>query len=108
MKLYHWFFINLLIFFQELQDKYDLEKLTMEEQIKLVREQIGMSSTSAEDQQHQLKIKIDEVEQDRDRLLEELRKLKELMKRENDEIAEKNAQLKKRLEQERKVLHLFF
>jgi len=87
---------------KELKDKYDLEKLTMEEQIKLVREQIAMSSTSSEDQIKQLKVKIDEVEQDRDRLMDELRKLKEGMKKENDDIAEKNAQLKKRLEQERK------
>jgi len=87
---------------KELQDKYDLEKMTMEEQIKLLKEQISMSSAGSEDQQIQLKSKIAEVEQDRDRLLEELRKLKEGMKKENEEIAEKNAQLKKRLEQEKK------
>jgi len=87
---------------KELQDKYDLEKMTMEEQIKLLKEQIAMSSSNSEDQQEQLKSKIHEVERDRDRLLEELRKLKEGMKRENDEIAEKNAQLRKRLEQEKK------
>jgi len=85
-----------------LQDKYDLEKLTMEESIKLLREQIGLSSENAEDQQIQLKKKINEVEQDRDRLLEELRKLKEGLKKENDELAEKNNQLRKRLEQEKK------
>jgi len=87
---------------KELQDKYDLEKLTMEEQIKLLKEQIAMSSAGSEDQQEQLKLKIGEVEADRQRLLEELRKLKDGMKKENDEIAEKNAQLKKRLEQEKK------
>jgi len=87
---------------KELQDKYDLEKLTMEEQIKLLKEQIAMSSAGSEDQQIQLKSKISEVEQDRDRLLEELRKLKEQMKKENEEIAEKNAELKKKLEQEKK------
>jgi len=87
---------------KELQDKYDLEKLTMEEQIKLLKEQIAMSSAGSEDQQIQLKARISEVEQDRDRLLEELRKLKEGMKKENEEIAEKNAQLKKKLEQEKK------
>jgi len=39
---------------------------------------------------------------DRDRLLEELNKLKEAMKKENDAIADKNNQLRKRLEQEKK------
>lgn len=87
---------------KELQDKYDLEKLTMEEQIKLLREQIAMSSASSGDQQEQLRSKISEVNEDKERLSEELRKLKEGMKKENEEIAEKNAQLKKRLEQEKK------
>lgn len=87
---------------KELQEKYDLEKMTMEEQISQLREQIAMSSTGTEEQQNQLKLKISEVEQDRDRLLEELKKLKEGMKQENEAIAEKNADLKKRLEQERK------
>jgi len=87
---------------KELQDKYDLEKMTMEEQIKLLREQIAMSSTSSEEQIVKLRQKIDEVNQDRDRLLDELRKLKEGMKLENEALAEKNAQLRKRLEQEKK------
>jgi len=87
---------------KELQNKYDLEKLTMEEQIKLLKEQIAMSSAGSEDQQRQLRSKIGEVEADRERLQEELRKLREGMKKENEEIAEKNAQLKKRLDQERK------
>jgi chromosome segregation ATPase len=87
---------------KELQDKYDLEKMTMEESIKLLREQIAMASENSEDQQIQLQKKIDEVEQDRDRLLEELRKLKEAMTKENADIAEKNAQLRKRLDQEKK------
>jgi len=81
---------------KELQEKYDLEKLTMEEQIKLLKEQIAMSSSNSADQQIQLKAKIKEVEQDRDKLLEELRKLKEGMKRENEEIAEKKCSIKGR------------
>jgi len=74
----------------------------MEEQIKLLKEQISMSSASSEDQQTQLKSKIAEVNSDRDQLLEELRKLKEEMKKENEEIAEKNNNLRKKLEAEKK------
>jgi len=74
---------------KEMQDKYDLEKMTMEEQIKLIKEQIAISSAGSEDQQTHLKSKIAEVAQDRDRLLEELRQLKEGMQKENQEIAEK-------------------
>jgi len=87
---------------KELQDKYDLEKLTNEESIMILKEQIALSSENAEDQQVQLQRKIEEIEQDRDRLMEELRKLKEGMMKENADIAEKNSQLKKRLEQEKK------
>jgi len=93
---------DILTQLRELQEKYDLEKMTMEEQIKLLKEQIAMSSEGSENQQIQLKNKIDEVNQDRDRLLEELRKLKEGMKKENEEIAAKNAELKKQLEREKK------
>jgi len=87
---------------KEMQDKYDLEKMTMEEQIKLIKEQIAISSAGSEDQQTHLKSKIAEVAQDRDRLLEELRQLKAGMQKENEEIAEKNKNLKKKLEQEKK------
>jgi len=93
---------DILTQLKELQDKYDLEKMTMEEQIKLLKEQIAMSSEGSEQQQIQLKNKIDEVNHDRDRLLEELRKLKEGMKKENEEIAAKNAELKKQFEREKK------
>jgi DNA repair exonuclease SbcCD ATPase subunit len=75
----------------------------MEEQIRVLRDQIAMSSSGSEEQQEKLKSQIGEVDADRDRLQEELRKLKEGMKAENEEIARKNAELKKRLEQEKKV-----
>jgi len=87
---------------KELMDAYDLERMTMEEQIKLMKEQIALASNSSEDQQSQLRSKIDEAARERDRLLEELRLLKEQMKKENEEIAEKNRELKKKLDQENK------
>jgi len=80
-----------------LQEKYDEERMIMEEQMKNIKEQIAIASGDSQGQQQQLKVKIQEVQEDRDRLLEELRALKEGMKKENEEIAEKKSPISQKI-----------
>jgi len=81
----------------ELRDKYDTEKHNAMEQIKNLSEQIKMSSASSDEQRTQLLNQIAAATKDRDALLEELRKLREGLQMENEDMAKKNQVLGKRL-----------
>jgi len=82
---------------RELKDKYETEKSNAMEQIKNLTEQIKMSSSSSEEQRKQLLNQIQAATKDRDALLEELRKLREGLQMENEDLAKKNQILGKRL-----------
>jgi len=81
----------------ELRDKYEHEKANALEQIKNLSEQIKMSSAGSEDQQAQLLNQIAGATRDRDALLEELKKLREGLQMENEDMAKKNQVLGKKL-----------
>jgi len=81
----------------ELQDKYDTEKAAFEQQLRMLTEQIKMSSAGSEDQQAQLQNQIQEATRDRDALIEELRKLREGLQLENEEMLKKNQLLGRKL-----------
>jgi len=81
----------------ELQDKYETEKAAFEQQLRMLSEQIKMSSAGSDEQQAQLKNQIQEAIRDRDALIEELRKLREGLQLENEEMLKKNQLLGRKL-----------
>jgi len=80
-----------------LNDRYESEKQNAMEQIKNLTEQIKMSSATSGERQAQLLNQIAAATRDRDALLEELRKLREGLQLENEEMARKNQVLGKKL-----------
>jgi len=80
-----------------LNDKYESDKRNALEQIKNLTEQIKMSSATSGDRQAQLLNQIEAATRDRDALLEELKKLREGLQLENEEMARKNQVLGKKL-----------
>jgi DNA repair exonuclease SbcCD ATPase subunit len=88
---------ELSIQLNELKDKYESEKRNAMEQIKNLSQQIKMSSASSDEQRTQLLNQIAAATKDRDALLEELKKLREGLQMENEDMAKKNQVLGKRL-----------
>jgi chromosome segregation ATPase len=81
----------------ELEEKYSSERSAFEEQLKMLSDQIKMSSATSEDQQTQLQNQIEGATRDRDALIEELRKLREGLQQENEEMSKKNQALGRKL-----------
>lgn len=87
----------------ELTDKYAHEKAAFEKQLKALSDQIKLSSAGSEEQQTALKNQIEDAKRERDALVEELRKLREGLQLENEEMVKKNQLLGKRLVDLRKT-----